>query len=214
MKKSLKITLGIIIAILILIPVIVYLVNRVEKNNVDEINTPSTFEYVALEDLIAEYSIEEAIDDNVFIIAKDAKLYNHTNLEGFLKGVRNEEKSNIRVIQEENSGLIQIIDIEYDGVTIKVSHKDGASQIITTNEYASDEGYKITTSTVILNDGSEWNGCYVGNNNSAEEIIIFGYVDVEAGKVETSGEAFETSGEAAISGETSIKKQLEEKWNI
>lgn len=197
MKKSLKITLGIIIAILILIPVIVYWTNRVEKNNIDEINTPSSFEYVALEDLLAEYSIEEAIDDDAFIITKDAKLYNHTNLEGFLKGVRNEEKSNIRVIQEENSGVIQIIDVEYDGVTIKISHKDGASQIITTNEYNSDDNYKITTSTVILNDGSEWNGCYVVNSVTGEEIILFGYIDVEAGRVELSGDVVE-------SGETSI----------
>lgn len=204
MKKGLKITLGIIIAILILIPVIVYLTNQVEKKKADDINTPSSFEYVALEDLLAEYSIEEAIDDNVFIITKDAKLYNHANLEGFLKGIRNEEKSNIRVIQEENSGVMQTIDVEYDGVTIKVSHKDGASQIITTNEYKSDDGYKITTSTVILNDGSEWNGCYVANSVTGEEIILFGYIDLEAGKVELSGDETSISGDVVESGETSI----------
>ncbi len=203
MKKSLKIILGIIIAILILIPVIVYWTNRVEKNNVDEIDTPSSFEYVALEDLLAEYSKEEAIEDDVFIITNDAKLYNHANLEGFLKGIRNEEKSNLRVIQEENSGVIQIIDVEYDGVTIKVSHKDGASQIITTNEYNSDDNYKITTSTVILNDGSEWNGCYVANSVTGEEIILFGYIDVEAGKVELSGDQTSVSGDVVESGETS-----------
>ena len=40
MKKSLKITLGIVIAILILIPIIVYWSNQVEKKNVDKIDTP------------------------------------------------------------------------------------------------------------------------------------------------------------------------------
>ncbi|MBR3888803.1 MAG: hypothetical protein IKJ32_06855 [Clostridia bacterium] len=198
MKKSLKITLGIIIAILVLIPVIVYICNKVEEKDINEIETPSSFEYVPLEDLLVEYSIEEAIDDKVFIVTKDAKLYNHVNLEGFLKGVRSEEKSNIRVLQEESSGIIQIIDIEYDGVLIKVSYKDGASQIITTNEYNVDDGYEITTSTVILNDGSEWNGCYVANEAINEEIVLFGYVDVDAGKIESSGE-IATSGESLLS---------------
>lgn len=203
MKKSVKLTLGIIITILILIPGIVYLTNQVEKKNVYEVDTPSSFEYVALEDLLAEYSIEEAINDDVFIITKDAKLYNYTNLEGFLKGVRNEEKSNIRVIQEENSGVMQIIDVEYDGVTIKISHRDGASQIITTNEYNSDDNYKITTSTVILNDGSEWNGCYVANSVTGEEIILFGYIDVEAGKIELSGDETSISEDIVGLGEAS-----------
>ena len=198
MKKSLKITFGVIIAILVLIPVIIYICNRVDKKNIDKIETPSTFEYVALEDLIAEYSIEEAIDDEVFIITKEAKLYNHANLEGFLKGVRAEKKSNIRVIQEENSGIVQIIDLEYDGAVIKTSYKDGASQIITTNEYNCDDGYQITTSTVILNDGSEWNGCYVSNEATSEEVVLFGYVDVEAGKSEISGEVIESGDPLAI----------------
>lgn len=198
MKKSLKITFGVIIAILVLIPVIIYICNRVDKKNIDKIETPSTFEYVALEDLIAEYSIEEAIDDEVFIITKEAKLYNHANLEGFLKGVRAEKKSNIRVIQEENSGIVQIIDLEYDGAVIKTSYKDGASQIITTNEYNCDDGYQITTSTVILNDGSEWNGCYVSNEATSEEVVLFGYVDVEAGKSEISGEVMESGDPLTI----------------
>jgi asparagine N-glycosylation enzyme membrane subunit Stt3 len=198
MKKSLKITFGVIIAILVLIPVIIYICNRVDKKNINKIETPSTFEYVALEDLIAEYSIEEAIDDEVFIITKEAKLYNHANLEGFLKGVRAEKKSNIRVIQEENSGIVQIIDLEYDGAVIKTSYKDGASQIITTNEYNCDDGYQITTSTVILNDGSEWNGCYVSNEATSEEVVLFGYVDVEAGKSEISGEVMESGDPLTI----------------
>lgn len=198
MKKSLKITFGVIIAILVLIPVIIYICNRVDKKNINKIETPSTFEYVALEDLIAEYSIEEAIDDEVFIITKEAKLYNHANLEGFLKGVRAEKKSNIRVIQEENSGIVQIIDLEYDGALIKTSYKDGASQIITTNEYNCDDGYQITTSTVILNDGSEWNGCYVSNEATSEEVVLFGYVDVEAGKSEISGEVMESGDPLTI----------------
>lgn len=198
MKKSLKITFGVIIAILVLIPVIIYICNRVDKKNINKIETPSTFEYVALEDLIAEYSIEEAIDDEVFIITKEAKLYNHANLEGFLKGVRAEKKSNIRVIQEENSGIVEIIDLEYDGALIKTSYKDGASQIITTNEYNCDDGYQITTSTVILNDGSEWNGCYVSNEATSEEVVLFGYVDVEAGKSEISGEVMESGDPLTI----------------
>ena len=148
-------------------------------------------EYVSFEDISLDYTMAKAIDEGTFAIDKEGIIFNSETLEEFLKMVRNNQEGNIRVVQEEMSGDIQILEIKHDTEKIVVKYRTIGSQV-TQNEYLKEDGYAINSTTKLTNDGMWWNGCYIVKDEK-DEIILFGYSIKPSG--ELSGEGTIIDGE-------------------
>ncbi len=175
MKKSLKIVL-IVIILIVIGTTTFFMINKDDKGKTVNSDSEVIFEYTSLENLISEYSLDEGVKDGCFVINNKNEIYNKDNIDKFLNAVKNDKNSNIRILQEDTMDNIYVVDLNVNLEKIEVKTKDLENQTIIENQYLKSDGYKLTTMTRILNDGSEWVGCYVINETTEDEIVLYGYI--------------------------------------
>ena len=140
----------------------------------------NSIQYTSLTELLPEYSIENAIEDNCFVITKDDEVYNDNLLQGFENSISTSVPTNLRVVMQAIDEKLSIIDINYSGDEIKVVQDDTRFEgAIQENIYYVSDGYTFGEETVLLEDGTSVKIYQLVNKNLEEKIELFGYVIVE-----------------------------------
>lgn len=165
MKKSIKMIVVAIILLLIFAIVFV-LASRMNKNKIsnsgneiviEDINEVST-NYISIDKLPEDYSIQNAIDDGCYVAGD--RTYNEDVLERFLSNIENKKPANIRIAYTLPNGNISLIDIVYDSNKMKVIEdrtRDTAfdeKPTIEVNEYNMKSDYIFTQLDNKLEDGT------------------------------------------------------------
>lgn len=194
MKKSIKIILIAIIIIILVLTVAWSMKSRTVPNvntgdNGDKNITSGehvdlsleTIKYDELTELSKEYTVEEAIADNCFVIGKE--VHNKELLNEFMQKVENREDSKLRIVQTTASGDIVVSDIEFSGDIITYTEdytRDtfiGVSNIIT-NSYSLNDGYVLKSAPKVLEDGTVLKMYSLDNTvNSSNSIVLFAFIE-------------------------------------
>lgn len=156
----------------------------------DEAETVKLIEYASLEELLPEYSIENAIEDKCFVITRDNELYNDNVLQGFENSLSASVPTNIRVVMETSDEKLSIMDISCSGDEIKVVQDDTRlAGNIQENMYYVSEGYTFSDQPILLEDGNSVKIYELVNANMEEKIELFGYLIAPNTEIDESGEA-------------------------
>ena len=194
MKKSIKIILIAIIIIILVLTVAWSMKSRTVPNvntgdNGDKNITSGehvdlsleTIKYDELTELSKEYTVEEAIADNCFVIGNE--VHNKELLNEFMQKVENREDSKLRIVQTTASGDIVVSDIEFSGDIITYTEdytRDtfiGVSNIIT-NSYSLNDGYVLKSAPKVLEDGTVLKMYSLDNTvNSSNSIVLFAFIE-------------------------------------
>lgn len=183
MKKSIWVVLVIVVVVILAVVGAFALrgnTNTEDANNVS--GEQEVKEMVELLELNPSYRLEDGINDKCFVVGFNNEIYNKDVLDTFLDDAMNDSDAMLRVLQEDASGEAIVMDISTTEDLIKVSYRDPATQIISTNEYTKKDGYEIVSTTVLLEDGTNWNGCSISNKENKEEIVLFGYIVIDESK--------------------------------
>lgn len=127
MKRK-NMVIGVLVVLLLVGVVIGFMVgkNRNKTNEVKQsISSVSdvykknvTKGYVNINNLSKDYSVNDAIDDNCFVVGN--KVYNEKLYDEFINNFKNKKTSFIRVVQTTVEGDLYIIDVLYDKDSDKV----------------------------------------------------------------------------------------------
>lgn len=190
MKNSLKLLLGLIGVIIVLLAVYIYCTVLSDKgNNVlnldvggnmvlpnfgnkrEELNT----EYMELEQLPVEYSINDAINDRCFVIA--GEIYNEEILNKFMLEINEKQDTQLRIVEMTNAGYISIIDLKTSGDVLIIREDYSRNEIsdILSNEYDLSK-YVLISSLEKLQDGTETIIYLLEEISGKERIPLFAYV--------------------------------------
>lgn len=130
-----------------------YIINLIKSTSINleyYYNDEITKDYTQIKELKENYTIEEAISDNCFVI-NHARVYNENLYEDFMTKYENKESSFLRLVQPTTEGDVIIFDIKYDSETDKIllvsdSTRDefaaNNDKIISLQEYEKIDTYK------------------------------------------------------------------------
>lgn len=129
MKRK-NMVIGVLVVLLLVGVVIGFIVGKnSDKNTMNEVKQSIssvgdvykknvTKSYVGINNLLKDYSVNDAINDNCFVVGN--KIYNEKLYDEFMDNVKNKKTSFIRVVQTTVEGDLCIIDILYDKDSDKV----------------------------------------------------------------------------------------------
>lgn len=173
MKKSLKILILIVVALVVILAILGGMLKRKDipnnvnpsgenqEQNIDNVTSneqEALNQYVALESLPKEYALENARESKDFVILTNGEYYNKEVMDDYIQNLDNGKNSKIRISQENANGKLIILDFEISGDTYILtedSTRDEANDgKIIKNEYSKNE-YEVTIFEEMMIDGNK-----------------------------------------------------------
>lgn len=149
-SKIMIIMLAIIVLLLVIFTITIIGVKRTAKKPIKEpvIKEPSiqNVKYEELENIPLDYDFAKMVEDKCYIVMNGNTIYNVSQMENFVKNVKNSIADEIRIVQYTIEGEPIITDVEYTKEKFIIKHdsrRDHWSaekdRIITTKEYDADK---------------------------------------------------------------------------
>lgn len=214
MEKSKKIIVIVVSVIIIVSILILFLfgLNICRKRKYEEENKKENIiqseiieevvdKYHTIDSIDMEYTIENALENNDFVIDKENKIHNENLLKDFISEISNSGDvsgdMSLRISSETTDSLLSVLEIQSSGDEILVIQNNvQLSGDIIQNKYLKSEGYTVRNEIVTLVDGTKLKSYYLTKSASGEKIDLFAYIveDFES-EIQSSGDLTESSGD-------------------
>lgn len=213
MKNSKKVIIIVVVVLVISIIAAALIVSNIiykkkkeeerQKENIiqSEIVEEVVDKYKTIDSIDMGYTIENALENNDFVIDKENKIHNENMLKDFIDKISNSgdsgEAVSLRISSETTDSLLSVLEIKSSGDEILVIQNNiQISGDIIQNKYLKSDGYIVENEIVTLVDGTKLESYYLIKSVSGDKIDLFAYIveDLES-EIQSSGDLTESSGD-------------------
>lgn len=213
MKNSKKVIIIVVVVLVISIIAAALIVSNIiykkkkeedrQKENIiqSEIVEEVVDKYKTIDSIDMGYTIENALENNDFVIDKENKIHNENMLKDFIDKISNSgdigEAVSLRISSETTDSLLSVLEIKSSGDEILViQNNTQISGDIIQNKYLKSDGYIVENEIVTLVDGTKLESYYLIKSVSGDKIDLFAYIvkDLES-EIQSSGDLTENTGD-------------------
>ena len=213
MKNSKKVIIIVVVVLVIFIIAAALIVSNIiykkkkeeerQKENIiqSEIVEEVVDKYKTIDSIDMGYTIENALENNDFVIDKENKIHNENMLKDFIDKISNSgdsgEAVSLRISSETTDSLLSVLEIQSSGDEILViQNNTQISGDIIQNKYLKSDGYIVENEIVTLVDGTKLESYYLIKSVSGDKIDLFAYIvkDLE-NEIQSSGDLTKNSGD-------------------